>query len=1038
MFAKRVTTFLTLLLVVLLLPAADALNGDESKAWSIVASYPIIESASGLAYDGTYLYCGIYGTNGGQVYQIDPSNGGYSLLFTGPQEDAYGMTYDGTNIWVTDHPGSSSSPAKAMKLDWDGTLLKEFNLPTHYMSGIAYDNGNFWVSAYYPDPSQIYKVDTLGTILKQFTAPDNQPWDLCLQDGYLWMADYWGDALYKIDTATGALLETHASESNDAAGIVWDGAFLWYCDNGTGGNDYLYKIDLSGSGTPVLYVPVDEHDYGTVTVGESDTWLCSAENIGTADLQLDSVTFTGSGDFSCTDAFPIVVGTTSQVQLHLVFAPTSSGALSATATIHSTDPVHPGTNVLLSGNGAFPGPDINVVDNSFDYGTVRTGAFTRWFMEIENLGDDVLTINAISPDDIHFSIDNSVTYPFDIPVLGSVLVGVWFNPEFDMAYSANIPIYSNDADENPYVVTVEGMGILKDWLIGDTLWTDLITTGYDNSPKAMIPIPDITGDGVDDVIIATEDDYVRCFNGNAHGHGDIIWEHEIYAGSVYKQDGLAIIEDIDEDDYPDVVVASAWGGQLIRCISGKTGDEIWTHYTDEYGDGGWVYSVDCSYDYNNDGTTDVLATAGDDANDTGPKRVYCLNGLSGISIWEFFTGGPSFVAIGVEDFTGDGHPDAVVGCSNNEETNGVVYGLNGVDGSNEWGFATPGSSVWGLTQIDDFTGDGVKDIAIGDFTGGNVFWLDATNGDDLHVQGGFGLVTGLITLDDVNGDGHPDIVPAHSGNSANVLDGYAGGFVWQTPIADHSSMIAKGNDVSGDGINDLFLGTMFTNNYCYFLDGTDGEVLYSVAFPSPVDAITAIPDIVGDNSWEMVAGGRNGQLYCFSGGINSVENNAPSVPTIDGASSGNIGTEYTFDFLSVDPEGHDVYYLVAWGDEAKQDWVGPYPSDTKVQLAHTYTSAGDFEIIAKAKDIYNMQSDWSEIYLFSVNVICGDVNDDLFVNVSDAVAIINYVFVGGDAPDPLCEGDADGSTEVNVSDAVRIINYVFVDGAPPVETCCDK
>ena len=69
-------------------------------------------------------------------------------------------------------------------------------------------------------------------------------------------------------------------------------------------------------------------------------------------------------------------------------------------------------------------------------------------------------------------------------------------------------------------------------------------------------------------------------------------------------------------------------------------------------------------------------------------------------------------------------------------------------------------------------------------------------------------------------------------------------------------------------------------------------------------------------------------------------------------------------------------------------------------------------------------------------VICGDANSDETVNVSDAVYIINYVFVGGNPPDPLCKGEANGDGKVNVSDAVYIINYVFVGGQPPVDDCC--
>jgi hypothetical protein len=66
---------------------------------------------------------------------------------------------------------------------------------------------------------------------------------------------------------------------------------------------------------------------------------------------------------------------------------------------------------------------------------------------------------------------------------------------------------------------------------------------------------------------------------------------------------------------------------------------------------------------------------------------------------------------------------------------------------------------------------------------------------------------------------------------------------------------------------------------------------------------------------------------------------------------------------------------------------------------------------------------------------CGDANGDGTVNVSDAVWIINYVFIGGAAPIPLACGDANSDCTVNVSDAVWIINYVFIGGAQPGDCC---
>src|SRR5690606_30454329 len=112
----------------------------------------------------------------------------------------------------------------------------------------------------------------------------------------------------------------------------------------------------------------------------------------------------------------------------------------------------------------------------------------------------------------------------------------------------------------------------------------------------------------------------------------------------YNQNSLIVIPDIDEDTYPDVVFGSS--GRYIAAISGRLGNTIWTHYTTNYGDGGWIYQVDARFDYNSDGSLDVLAASGDDADGVGPRRAYCLTGLTGVPIWECLLGGPVFSVIG--------------------------------------------------------------------------------------------------------------------------------------------------------------------------------------------------------------------------------------------------------------------------------------------------------------------------------------------------------------------------------------------------------
>ncbi|MFU8842586.1 MAG: hypothetical protein ACNA7V_02130, partial [Bacteroidales bacterium] len=244
----------------------------QNKDWSIVASYTIPGKASGLAWDGTYIYFGIYGTNGDKIYRFNPANGTNEFLFSNPTiNDSYGMSYDGQYLWITDHGTPSSVPAYALQLDFSGNILSQFNLPDHYMSGIAHDSGDFWVATYYPNPGTIYKVNAMGTILTQFQSPNEQPWDICLQDSNLWVADYNANKLYKINQ-TGFMLEDHDCETQKPAGIVFDGQYLWYVDGPLGANSTLYKVDLEGTGTPQISVPVTSFNYGVVTVGDSSVW----------------------------------------------------------------------------------------------------------------------------------------------------------------------------------------------------------------------------------------------------------------------------------------------------------------------------------------------------------------------------------------------------------------------------------------------------------------------------------------------------------------------------------------------------------------------------------------------------------------------------------------------------------------------------------------------------------------------------------------------------------------------------------------------
>jgi hypothetical protein len=173
-------------------------------------------------------------------------------------------------------------------------------------------------------------------------------------------------------------------------------------------------------------------------------------------------------------------------------------------------------------------------------------------------------------------------------------------------------------------------------------------------------------------------------------------------------------------------------------------------------------------------------------------------------------------------------------------------------------------------QLDDINENGVADVAIGDFYG-NFFGYDGANGDELFSGsvGSYKIITGMQGLDDVNEDGYTDFTIGSSGTNCVVISGYDGTNIWLTPLADKCWNVDRIADISGDGINDVIAGTLFSNNYVYFLDGVNGGELESVAMGQAVDAVSSVSDINGDGSMEVVAGGRNGKVICLSGGMDA-------------------------------------------------------------------------------------------------------------------------------------------------------------------------
>ncbi len=74
----------------------------------------------------------------------------------------------------------------------------------------------------------------------------------------------------------------------------------------------------------------------------------------------------------------------------------------------------------------------------------------------------------------------------------------------------------------------------------------------------------------------------------------------------------------------------------------------------------------------------------------------------------------------------------------------------------------------------------------------------------------------------------------------------------------------------------------------------------------------------------------------------------------------------------------------------------------------------------------------------SATYICGDVDGSgvMPMDVADLVYLVDYMFCGGPAPDPLDAANMAGCAGVNIHDLIYIINYMFTAGPEPT-ACAD-
>ena len=271
---------------------------------------------------------------------------------------------------------------------------------------------------------------------------------------------------------------------------------------------------------------------------------------------------------------------------------------------------------------------------------------------------------------------------------------------------------------------------------------------------------------------------------------------------------------------------------MILILTASAPDTLWANVTS-----GGVYSTVDIGDINGDGVPDVAS--GLYYSDDEPT-LWCLCGASGTTLWTSDQYNGIYQdegLVGVPDMNGDGYGDILMATPGGYDPPGrCLILVSGIDGSLIWLWSAyeniPAGAGWGYSCcfMEDQTGDSLPEFI-----------------------GGFGSTGGPNT------------------SAAACINGASGDTLWTRTTADAVEDVLAVPDVTGDGVQEIYLGIGGSSHTDYTLelvDGSDGSLIWSRNGGGDVMCVSAV-DREDTVPW-MVSSSFSGEVQCYSLGGDSL------------------------------------------------------------------------------------------------------------------------------------------------------------------------
>lgn len=854
------------------------------SAQTVIHAITAPNNASGLAWDGTYLWCGAYGVNGDTIYKIDPSDGTIlKRLRWRLSADSYGLAFDQGDLWINDHLTGTDSVFRVDTIT--GNRLQAFPALREYMAGLANDGTDIWICAYYPDASnRAYKIQkSNGAPLDSINIQTlTQPWGATWDGQYLWACNdgnYGGShSIYKIDVALKQIVDSLASPGNRPWGLAWDGMYLWVIAEGSSPTGHVaYQIDLAGGGTPDIQVTPESYNYGYVPFDTSFSFWLNIANVGDDTLTVDTIYTLNPLFYTTPLSFPIDIPEGAATNISVSFGPDTFSYYSSTLLIVSNDPVNETTYVPLAGRGVFPDPYLSPHATSNNFGSVRVDCVDDWELRVVNKGYPTLVIDSMTFNSELF-FPGAMTFPVSVTCLDTTSFQIITRPPGIGPYNGYAFLHSNDPS-SPDSIQLSASGDSLELPGGTLLWS----YDFPDNVVCVAGIADINVDGVNDVACeaydagAPIDKHLNTYWGNSSGHGVLQWNFSgIYTSGGWGDDCLTMGDDYSGDGIPDILVGTAWGDRTVYAVDAVSGDMLWYYDSHSYdGEGGWVYSVKPMPDINGDNVGEVLAgIGGNSLVSGGPRSMYCFSGANGQIIWQLRINDAVGSVSWIPDVNNDNIPDAICGAWGNgydEHVYCVSGASSGMVYSPLWSYDC-GGDIQSVIAIPDQNGDNKHDVIAGTWSD-SVFCLSGANGSRIWATHVYGWVTKVAEIPDLIDTDIPGIGVAHVGTSFQVLNGSNGAVHWSYPIGSNVWTVDAIEDMDGDGRYDVLTGNQ-NPGIVYCFSGHDGSIIWSHNEGKLIYSIRAVDDISFDGYEDVLVGtqglNNDGRFFALCGGIPGV------------------------------------------------------------------------------------------------------------------------------------------------------------------------